>query len=259
MNVTVFGLGYVGCVTAACLARVGHAVTGVDVNAEKVSMINAGQSPIVEPGLADLIASVVSAGRLHATTDSADAVRKAHVVLICVGTPSLPHGRPDVDAIDRVGREIGAAVEDGRSEPLTVVLRSTVLPGTTDRVLLPALRAGLESGGGGRVRVAVNPEFMREGSAIADFDNPPMILVGAEDPSAAATVRSLYSGVRAPFVRTSLRSAELVKGAANAFHGMKVCFANEIANLAEAMGAKGEEGMTAFRRYRQQKGTARCL
>jgi GDP-mannose 6-dehydrogenase len=243
MNVTVFGLGYVGCVTAACLARNGHHVTGIDISADKVSMINDRRSPIVEPGLGDLIAQVVSCGRLRATTDAVDGLRHAQVVLICVGTPSLPHGRPDLDAIERVGREIGEAIGDG-PDSVAVVLRSTVLPGTTERVLLPALRGARL--GALRVRVAVNPEFMREGSAIADFDHPPMVLVGSDDPAAAALVRSLYVGVSAPFVQASLRSAELAKFAANAFHGLKVCFANEIADLAAAMGADGVEVMKIF-------------
>jgi len=242
MNVTVFGLGYVGCVTAACLARNGHHVSGIDISADKVSMINARRSPIVEPGLSELIAQVVDCGRLRATTDAADALRHAQVVLICVGTPSLPHGRPDLDALERVGREIGSAIGDG-PDPVAVVLRSTVLPGTTERVLLPALR---DACGSSRVRVAVNPEFMREGSAISDFDHPPMVLVGSDDPAAAALVRSLYVGISAPFVQASLRSAELAKFAANAFHGLKVCFANEIADLAAALGADGGEVMKIF-------------
>jgi GDP-mannose 6-dehydrogenase len=245
MNVSVFGLGYVGCVTAACLARAGHRVVGVDVNADKVAMINDGKSPIVEPGLGELIAMMSAGGRLSATTDVVEALRDANVALICVGTPSAGHGRPDVDAIDRVGQQIGASLPAG-PEPFTVVLRSTVLPGTTESVLLPALNAGLDGKPGVRLRVAMNPEFMREGSSLADFDEPPMVLVGTDDPSAAALVRSLYVGVRAPFIQTTLRTAELVKFACNAFHGLKVCFANEMAELAGALGADGAEVMRIF-------------
>jgi len=245
MNVAVFGLGYVGCVSAACLARAGHQVIGVDLNEDKVSMVNAGHSPIVEPGLGELLASVVGQGRLTATTNTADAVRNSHVALICVGTPSAGHGRPDVDAIDRVGRQIGEAIE-AANEPYTVVLRSTVLPGTTERVLLPALLDGINGRPGARVRVAMNPEFMREGSSIADFHEPPMIVVGTDDPGAAALVRSMYSGIKAPFVHTTLPTAELVKYACNAYHGLKVCFANEMADIADGLGADGTEVMRIF-------------
>ena len=163
MNVSVFGLGYVGCVTAACLARDGHHVIGVDVNAEKVAMINAGSSPIIEPGLADLVSRVVRQGRLSATDSAEEGIAEADVALICVGTPDLGHGQPDYDGLARVASAIGAACES-RTRPLTVVLRSTVLPGTTERVLARVLS---ECSGGGRMaeplRIAVNPEFMREG------------------------------------------------------------------------------------------------
>jgi GDP-mannose 6-dehydrogenase len=245
MQVAVFGLGYVGCVTAACFARAGHRVIGVDVSHEKVDLINAGRSPIVEPGLGELVSTMVASGRLRATTDVADAVSNACVALICVGTPSAVHGRPDVSAIDRVGQQIGAALQP-TAQPFTVVLRSTVLPGTTESVLLRALQAGIAGRPGIRVRLAMNPEFMREGSSLADFDEPPMVLVGTDDPSVAALVRSMYVGVRAPFIQTTLRTAELVKFACNAFHALKVCFANEVADVAQALGADGAEVMRVF-------------
>lgn len=250
MNIMVFGLGYVGCVTAACLARAGHFVCGVNVHPDKVGLINAGQSPIVEPGLGELIASTVESGRLRATDDAADGLAEAHVALICVGTPCLPHGRPDVEAIDRVGQQIGRALGP-RDEPLTVVLRSTVLPGTTERVLEPALRAGPGDRVAGRARIAVNPEFLREGSSLADFDEPPMILAGADDPAAAAVVRTMYLGVRAPFVHTSIRTAEVVKFASTAYDGLKICFASEISDLASALGVDGNEVMRIFTMDRQ--------
>jgi len=208
-------------------------------------MINEGRSPIVEPGLGDLIAQTVSDGRLRATDNAAEALRDAHIALICVGTPSLPHGRPDVEAIDHVAHEIGRALEP-RDEPIAIALRSTVLPGTLERVLAPALAAGIGGREGIRVRLAVNPEFMREGSSLADFDEPPMILVGTDDPAAAALIRTMYLGVRAPFVHTTVRTAELAKFAANAYHGLKVCFANEMADIAAALGADGNEVMKIF-------------
>lgn len=244
MNVSVFGLGYVGCVSAACLARTGHHVVGVDVNEEKVAMINGAQAPIVEPSLAEVLAEVVGNGHLSATTDPMDAVRDSDIALICVGTPGVSHGRPDVDALEQVGVQIGRALE-GRTRPFTVVLRSTVLPGTTERVLLPALREGA----GARatwLRVIVNPEFMREGSSLHDFDHPPLVVVGSRDADAVPLMQELYATVTAPFVQTTVRSAEFVKYASNTFHGLKVCFANELARVADALGADANEVSRVF-------------
>jgi GDP-mannose 6-dehydrogenase len=243
MDVSVFGLGYVGCVTAACLARNGHTVIGVDVNADKVAMINNGQAPIVEPGLSDLIQQVVGDGRLRATTDLAEAVHATSIGLICVGTPSKSGGEPSLEAIGRIGRDVGRALA-GRTSPFALVLRSTALPGTTETVLLPPLQE--EAGPHAPVRVAVNPEFMREGASLHDFDHPPYVLVGANDPQIASVMKALYAGVKAPLVRTTIRSAELVKYASNAFHGLKVAFANEMGDLAEMLGADGQEVMRIF-------------
>ena len=243
MRVSVFGLGYVGCVTAACLAKAGHAVVGVDVNAEKVAMINTATSPIVEPGLPELLREVVGAGRLRATTSSDQAVAGSDVSLICVGTPSRANGRIDIDAVVRTGQSIGHAVGK-RAEPHTVVLRSTVLPGTAEQHLVPALLAG--AGGRATTRVAVNPEFMREGSSLNDFARPPMTLVGCGDPATAAVLRLLYETVQAPFVHTSIRTAEMAKYASNAYHALKVCFANEVADVCAALGADGNEVMRVF-------------
>ena len=243
MRVSVFGLGYVGCVTAACLAKAGHAVVGVDVNAEKVAMINSASSPIVEPGLPELLREVVGAGRLRATTSSDQAVAESDLSLICVGTPSRSNGRIDVDAVVRTGQSIGQAVRK-HAEPHTVVLRSTVLPGTAEQYLVPALLAG--AGGRAATRVAVNPEFMREGSSLNDFSRPPLTLVGCGDPATASLLRLLYESVQAPFVHTSIRTAEMVKYAANAFHALKVCFANEVADVCAALGADGAEVMRVF-------------
>jgi GDP-mannose 6-dehydrogenase len=243
MRVSVFGLGYVGCVTAACLAKAGHSVVGVDVNAEKVAMINAATSPIVEPGLPDLLAEVVGAKRLRATTSCERAVAESDLSLICVGTPSRANGRLDVDAVIRTAQSIGEALRK-RAEPHTVVLRSTVLPGTTEQHVVPALLSG--AGGRAAMQVAVNPEFMREGSSLSDFARPPLTLVGCGDPATAALMQSLYEGVSAPFVHTSIRTAEMAKYAANAFHALKVCFANEVADVCAALGADGSEVMRVF-------------
>ena len=247
MNVSVFGLGYVGCVTAACLARDGHHVAGVDVNAEKVAMINAGSSPIIEPGLADLVARVVRQGRLSATESAEEGIADADVALICVGTPDLGHGQPDYDGLARVASAIGSACES-RTRSLTVVLRSTVLPGTTERVLARVLA---ECTGGSRMAeplsIAVNPEFMREGSSIEDFDHPPFLLIGTDDLDAATKLRQLYAGVSAPFLQTSVRTAEMVKYVCNAFHALKITFTNEIADLCDALGADAQDVMRVFR------------
>lgn len=245
MRVSVFGLGYVGCVTAACLAKAGHRVVGVDVNAEKAAMVNAGQSPIVEPGLPELLAEVVNDGRLRATVSGEEAVGQTDLSLICVGTPGRGNGQLNGDAIERVGREIGAALR-GRREPYAVVLRSTVLPGTTEGLLVPALHAGAGPEHAIDARVAMNPEFIREGSALRDFARPPLTLVGCDDPKTAFLLRGLYLGVEAPFVHTAMRTAEFVKYASNAFHALKICFANEIGDLCAAFGIDAQDAMRIF-------------
>ena len=244
-RVSVFGLGYVGSVTAACLARAGHEVVGVDANPDKVARISAAASPIVEPGLPELLAEVVGAGRLRATVSCADAVRDTDLALICVGTPGRANGQLSVAAVERVGSEIGRALR-GRDLPFTVVLRSTVLPGTTEQVLLPALHAGAAGGCGAPLCVAVNPEFMREGSSLADFARPPLTLVGCEGPEVGFLLRSLYEGVEAPFVQVETRTAEMVKYVSNSFHALKVSFANEIADLCAALGVDAEQVMRVF-------------
>jgi GDP-mannose 6-dehydrogenase len=246
MNVSVFGLGYVGCVTAACLARDGHHVIGVDVSTDKVAMINDGRSPIVEPGLEPLLQQLAREGRLSATTGAADAVRVSDVALICVGTPDIGHGQPDLEALSRVATAIGEACID-RTMPLTVVVRSTVLPGTND-----LLRERLRSAAGANghtpdIRLASNPEFMREGSSIRDFDHPPFVLIGSDNAEAVALLRSLYASVDAQIVETAIRTAEMIKYVCNCFHALKVCFGNEIADMCDALGADAQEVMRIFR------------
>ncbi|OLD63114.1 MAG: GDP-mannose dehydrogenase [Acidobacteria bacterium 13_1_40CM_2_68_5] len=245
MRVNIFGMGYVGCVTAACLARAGHEIVGVDVSKEKVDMINAGASPVVEPGLTELLAEVVGARRLRATTSPRDAVASSALSLICVGTPGRVNGQLDLRAIERVGRAIGEALT-ARSEIHTVVLRSTVLPGVTEKVLVPAILSGAGPDYRPRLRVAVNPEFMREGSSLRDFATPPLTLVGCDDPETAGLLRSLYAGVDAPFVHAGVKTAEMAKYVANAFHALKVSFANEIGDLCAALGADAQEVIRIF-------------
>lgn len=245
MRVSVFGLGYVGCVTAACLARAGHRVVGVDLNREKVGLVNIASPPIVEPGLGELLADAVAQERLRATTSAAEAVSNSDLALVCVGTPSRDNGQLDLTAIVRVAEGIGQALR-ANPRPYTVVLRSTVLPGTTENVFLPALRGGEGARSGARVDVAVNPEFMREGSSLRDFSQPPLTLVGCETPDTASRIRELYAGVDGPFVHTSVRTAEMVKYVSNAFHALKISFANEIGDLCAALGAAPHEVMRIF-------------
>ena len=245
MRVSVFGLGYAGCVSAACLARAGHDVFGVDVNPEKVAMVNGATPPVVEPGLGELLGEVVGAGRLRATVSGEEAVASTELSLVCVGTPGQPNGRLDVTALERVGVEIGRALR-GRATRHTVVLRSTVLPGTTEGTFLPALREGTGDGFRGELAVASNPEFMREGSSLSDFVRPPFTLVGCAESTTAATLQALYETVQAPFVHTSLRVAEMVKYVSNAFHALKACFANEIGDACAAMDVDALEVMRVF-------------
>jgi GDP-mannose 6-dehydrogenase len=217
---------------------------GVDVNADKVDAINQGSSPVVEPGLPPLIARLVRKGQLRATRSVEEAVAEADLAMICVGTPSQATGQLDLRAVSRVAASIGRAVRRRRRSSFTVVLRSTVLPGTTEQVLLPRLRAGAQ--GRCRFRVAVNPEFMREGSSLADFARPPFTLVGSSDPDAVSAVRALYHGVAAPFFQTEVRAAEMVKYVSNAFHALKVCFANEVGDLCAALGVSAADVMRIF-------------
>ncbi len=250
MRVSVFGLGYVGCVTGACLARSGHHVVGVDSNPDKVALIDEGRSPAVEPGLGEVIDRTTREGLLRATQDAFEAIESSDVALVCVGTPGLANGRLDVTALERVARQIGQSLRH-RTEPFTVVVRSTVLPGTTDGIVIPALSAEAGERFGARLRVAVNPEFMREGSSLADFARPPMTLVGCEDEETAAVVRTLYHEVDAPFVQTQVKTAEMAKYIANAFHALKVSFANEVGDIAEALGVDAQEVMRIFRMDRK--------
>jgi GDP-mannose 6-dehydrogenase len=245
-KISVFGLGYVGCVSAASLAASGFRVTGVDVNEEKVDMINRGQSPIVEPGLSELIGKVVDNGRLRATRDCREAVDNSELAFICVGTPGDRNGQLQLDALRRVCNEIGAALK-GSIRPFTVVVRSTVLPGTTAKVVLPALLDGAGVAFRPGLRVAMNPEFIREGSALKDFMNPPFTLVGCDDKETAALLAMIYAPVGAQFIHTSLETAETVKYASNAYHALKVCFANEIGDVCAALGADAQDVMRIFR------------
>jgi len=244
-NISVFGLGYVGCVSAACFAREGHQVTGVDVSASKVDMINAGRSTIVEEGIGELVRDMSASGRLRATTDSAEAVRATDVSLICVGTPSRSNGSIDLRYIERVCEQIGEALRDKNTHH-TIVIRSTVMPGTIDTCAIPALERTSGKKHGDGFAVCSNPEFLREGTSIKDFYDPPFTLIGAHDAKDADPVRALYQGIDAPLHVTAVRVSEMVKYACNCFHGVKVGFANEIGNLCKGMGVDSHEVMRLF-------------
>jgi GDP-mannose 6-dehydrogenase len=245
MNVSVFGLGYVGSVSAASFAADGHTVVGVDVNPDKVASLNDGRSPIVERGLDELIAQAAANGSLRATTSTAEAVNATDLSLVCVGTPSRRNGSLDLAYLARVSEQIGAALRDKRSYHV-VVVRSTVLPGTTHDVVIPALERTSGKRYGTGFGVAVNPEFLREGTAIDDFRNPPLTLVGHNYHSDANPTEALYARVNAPVVTTTIRTAEMIKYASNTWHALKVCFANEVGNLCKRLDIDSHEVMEIF-------------
>ena len=245
MNVSIFGLGYVGSVSAASLAAAGHTVVGIDINEDKVRAINDGRSPIVEPGLDDLLREGVEAKRLRATTSTTDAVMSTDLSLLCVGTPSHRNGSLDLTYLVRVCDEIGAVLRDKPGYHV-VVVRSTVLPGTTHGHVIPALEAASGKRYGEGFGVSVNPEFLREGSALADFLAPPLTLVGHNHAVDAAPTKALYQHLDAPLVATSIRVAEMMKYTCNAWHAVKVVFANEIGNLCKRVDVDSHDVMDVF-------------
>ena len=244
-TVSIFGLGYVGTVTAACLAHKGNRVTGVDLSAGKVEALGTGRSPIVEPRVSDLIAECQKACRLHATTDSEQAVLGTEISFLCVGTPSMRNGKLDLGHIGPVCEEIGQALRKKDSFHL-IVLRSTVLPGTAETIVIPTLEEASGRKVGRDFGVCVNPEFMREGTAVADFLEPSITIIGASDPSHSRVLRELYSWVPGKVFETSFRSAEMVKYVCNAWHAVKVAFANEVGTMAKNLGVDAEAVIEIF-------------
>ena len=245
MRVSVFGLGYVGVVSAACLAQDGHEVIGMDRVPTKVDLINAGQSPIIETDIREIIAAGVKAGRLRATGDPVRAVEDTEVSFVCVGTPSEINGNLDLTYIRRVCEELGLALRR-KAARHTVVIRSTILPGTMRRVVIPILeeysgrRAGIEFG------VCNNPEFLREGSAVMDFTFPAKTVIGELDPAGGNLLAALYSKLKAPLIRTDLETAEMIKYIDNSWHALKIGFANEIGNLCSSLSVDGRKAMEVF-------------
>ncbi len=242
MRISVFGLGYVGSVTSACLARDGHDVIGVDVVPTKVQSVGAGKAPVIEPQLDQLVRDAVQSGRLRATVQAAEAIRNSDLSLICVGTPSHPTGKVNLQFVENVCRDIAAAL-GGQSAYHVVVVRSTVPPGTVQSRVIPLLEEYSGRRAGEDFGVCVNPEFLREGSAVRDYDEPSQIVIGQWTDRCGDAVQQMYHGVKAPVVRTTLMTAEMIKYVNNALHAVKVVFANEIGNLCKAHGIDGQEVM----------------
>ncbi len=245
MNISVFGMGYVGVVAAACLAKSGHTVIGVDPNQTKIDLLRAGKSPIVEKDIGEIIEEVSSQDRLSATTDTSGAIAASDIALVCVGTPSQINGALDLKYIRQVCEQIGAALRN-RPQWFVVVIRSTILPGTMHELVIPVLeqssgkRAGVDFG------VCNNPEFLREGTAVFDYFNPPKTVIGATDSRSADLLKSLYVGIPGPLVVTEVKVAEMVKYVDNVWHAAKVAFANEIGNFCKSIDVDSHKVMDIF-------------
>jgi GDP-mannose 6-dehydrogenase len=250
MNISIFGLGYVGAVSLACLARDGHRVVGVDVDQAKLDLIAAGRTPVVEEGMVQLMADTVASGRVSVSRDTRRAVLETDVSLICVGTPSAPNGSQDQTAMLRLARDLGAAM---REKPVThvFVFRSTLVPGTVEDVLRPIIEAESGKKDGVDFHVCFQPEFLREGTSIRDYDKPPFTVVGANAAEPAAKLRELFGHLPGEFHVTSIRAAEMAKYTCNNFHALKITFANETARLCEALGVDPFEVMDLVCKDRQ--------
>lgn len=239
----VFGLGYVGCVTAACLARLGHRVIGVDVDELKVRSVNEGRAPFHEPGLDEIILDATRSGLLSATTSAAEAIGQSDIALLCVGTPSERNGNIGLAQLRRVSEQIARVLPEGK--PLIVTVRSTVFPGVCEDVVLASF------GSGQPVSVVCNPEFLREGSAVQDFMEPSLLVVGGSDPQAVRRVAGLYAALPVEPCLVSLRAAEMIKYACNSFHAVKIAFANEIGAFCSRLDIDGRQVMDVLCRDRK--------
>jgi len=245
MKVSVFGLGYVGTVSAGCLANDGHEVLGVDPIQTKVDLINQGHTPIIEAEIGEIVAANVKAGRLRAVVDAVEAMQKTDLSLVCVGTPSQPNGNLDLRFIRRICEQIGHALRDKHAKH-TVVIRSTVLPGTMRDIVIPILEESAQKQAGVDFGVCHNPEFLREGSAVRDFYAPPKTVIGELERSSGCLLAQLYEKLDAPLIRTSVETAEMVKYVDNCWHALKIGFANEIGNFSKVLGIDAHEVMNIF-------------
>lgn len=244
-RISVFGLGYVGCVSAACFADLGHDVIGVDINSVKVDMLNQGQSPIIERGLTELISRGLKASRIRATTDVDQAMRNSDISIICVGTPSNFNGSLNLSYVQRVCVEIGKTLAT-KSDYHVIVARSTMLPGSTEEVIISTLEKISGKKEGDHFGVCFNPEFLREGSSIKDFFDPPFTVIGGEDDRAIAALSELYKDFESSLIVVPFKVAEMVKYTNNAFHALKVVFANEIGNICKQQGIDSHQVMDIF-------------
>ncbi len=245
MNISIFGLGYVGVVSTGCLASKGHKIIGVDVNEIKVEMLDKGISPIIEKDLSDLLSQAKQKGLISATTDSSKAIRDTEISLVCVGTPSRENGSLNTKFITHVCEEIGDCFKS-KPEPHILVFRSTMLPGTCRETIIPLIERTSEGKEGKDFFVAFNPEFLREATAVYDFNNPPKTVVGTDNPSIADKVLELYDGLPGPMIKTTLEISEMVKYVDNNFHVLKITFANEIGNICKRLGIDSHEVMDIF-------------
>jgi len=245
LKISIFGLGYVGTVSAGCLASAGHEVIGVDPVHTKVDLISRGQSPIIEADIAEIIAAAAKAGRLRATEDSGQAIRQTELSFVCVGTPSQANGNLDLRYIRRICEQIGEALKT-KTARHTVVIRSTILPGTMHQIVIPTLEEFSGKRAGADFGVCSNPEFLREGSAVKDFRSPPKTVIGELDKASGDLLAQLYEKLDAPLIRTDLRTAEMIKYVDNSWHALKIGFANEIGNLSKAFHVDAHEVMRIF-------------
>ena len=245
MKISIFGLGYVGAVSAGCLAHDGHEVIGVDPVQVKVDFINRGETPIIEPRIGEIIAENAKVGRLRATADPVEAIQQTELSFVCVGTPSQLNGNLDLSHIRRICEQIGSALK-GKSAHHTVVIRSTILPGTMRGVVIPILEEFSGKTAGKDFGLCNNPEFLREGSAVRDFYGPPKTVIGELNQCSGEVLAALYAKLEAPLIRTNLETAEMVKYVDNCWHALKIGFANEIGNLAKAMGVDSHDVMKIF-------------
>ena len=245
MKISVLGLGYVGTVSAACLARDGHEVIGVDPENTKVDLVNAGKSPIIEKDIGPMIAEQAAAGRLRATAEVSDAVRHADMTLVCVGTPSLANGGIDLRYVRRVCEQIGSTLATHHGAPV-IVLRSTMLPGTMRELVIPTLEKFSGKRAGAEFGVCVNPEFLREGTAVHDYYHPPKTVIGEVNRASGDLLAALYARMPGPMIRTDIETAEMVKYADNVWHALKVGFSNEIGNVCKALAVDAHAVMDIF-------------